>query len=126
MGTFRQRIEIAATPDGPFEALDALVDSGATYAWVPASLLERLGVEPIDTETFIMADGSHVQRHVGEITVRLDGRTRTTMVIFGDEGYSPSLGAVALEELGLGVDPVSAHLVRVPGYLASPRLRERP
>lgn len=127
MGTFRQRIEISASPDSPFEEMDALVDTGATYTQAPASVLERLGVEAIESETFVMADGSHIDRHVGEITVRLDGRIRTTMVIFGDEGSTPLLGAVTLESFSLAADPRNKRLVRVAGYLTAaeqPAIRE--
>src|SRR3990170_2990948 len=113
MGTFRERIEIAASEQGPFEAVEALVDSGATYTSVPASLLERLGVPAIDTETFIMADGTRHERKVGEAVVRVDGRTRTTMVIFGDEDSLPLMGAITLEAFSLAVDMRNRRLVRV-------------
>lgn len=33
MGTVFQIIEIAASPNSPFESLEALVDTGATYTW---------------------------------------------------------------------------------------------
>ncbi len=117
MGTFRERIEIGASEQGPFETVDALVDSGATYTSLPASLLERLGVEPIDSETFIMADGTRHERPVGEAVVRVEGRSRTSMVIFGDEDSLPLIGAITLEAFSLAVDMRNRRLVRVPGYL---------
>jgi clan AA aspartic protease len=117
MGTFRHRIELAATPEGPFEAIDALVDSGATYALVPRSMLERLGVQAVDRQTFVIADGNRIERDVGQATVRIDGRSRASVVIFGDEGVDPLLGAVTLEEFGLRVDPIARRLIPVPGYL---------
>ena len=117
MGTFRYRIEIAVTPEGPFEALDALVDTGATYTMAPRSLLERLHVVPVERRTFIMADGSPTERDVGVAFVRLDGRIRPSTVVVGQEAATPLLGAVTLEELGLGVDPVRKTLMPVPGYL---------
>ena len=117
MGTFRYHIELAATPEGPFQALDALVDSGATYTLVPKSVLERLGVRAVDTQTFVIADGKQIERDLGEAVVRIDGRIRTSVVIFGDEGVDPLLGAVTLEGFGLGIDPVGQRLIPVPGYL---------
>jgi clan AA aspartic protease len=104
VGIFREPMEIAAAAGGDFETIEALVDSGASYTMVPASLLQRLGVRDIDTETFIMADGSRIERPVGEAVVRLDGRQRTTMVVFGDEGSTPLLGAMTLEAFSLAVD----------------------
>lgn len=117
MGTFRYRVELAATAAGPFEAIEALVDSGATYTLLPASLLRRLGVQPIDKQRFVVADGREIERDLGEAVVRINGRMRNSVVIFGDEGANPLLGAVTLEEFGLGVDPVGKRLIPVPGYL---------
>lgn len=121
MGTFAQRIEIAASPTGPFESIEALVDTGATYTWLPSSFLRRLGVAPIDKQQFITADDRIIEREVGEAIVRIDDRTRTNVVIFGDEGSQPLLGAFILESFGLAADPVNQRLVPVPGYLVGLR-----
>ena len=106
MGTFHSAIEIALGPGGPFESLQALVDGGATYTLVPETILARIGVAGIDRQTFVIEDGS-----------RVDGRTRTSVVVFGDAHAEPLLGAVTLEEFGLGIDPVGRRLVPMPGYL---------
>ena len=121
MGTFHSQIEIAAGPEGPFEALDALVDSGATYTLVPGETLRRLGVEPIERRTFVIADGSRLEREVGEALIRLEGRTLTSLVVFGDADAEPLLGAVTLESFGLGIDTVGRQLVPMPGYLVELR-----
>ncbi len=121
MGTFHQQFELAARPEGPFETLDALVDTGATYTLVPASILRRLGIRPTDSLTFIIAGGSRMQQEIGEATVRLDGRERTTLVVFGDEGATVLLGAYTLEAFSLGVDPRNRQLIPVDGYLVGLR-----
>ena len=121
MGTFHQAIGLAPEPGGPSEALTALVDTGATYTLVPAPILRRLGVEPIGRQTFLIADGSRVEREVGWLLVRIDGEERPTVVVFGDDGAEPLLGAVTMEEFGLGVDPVRRRLVPVDGYLVGLR-----
>ena len=46
MGVFSVPIEIGDPWRNRFERLDALVDTGATFTLVPASLLDELGVEP--------------------------------------------------------------------------------
>ena len=46
MGSFRVRIEIGDLAGGHSENLEAKVDTGGTYTWVPRDLLERLGVRP--------------------------------------------------------------------------------
>ena len=121
MGAFHETIGLAARPGGPPEEIAALVDTGATYTLVPAPILRRLGVEPIRRQTFLIADGSRVEREVGWLLVRIGGEESPTVVVFGDEDAEPLLGAVTLEEFGLGVDPVGRRLVSVDGYLVGLR-----
>ena len=121
MGTFNVTVEVAAGPDGPFEAMEALVDTGATFSLVPASILRRLGIEPTHRRRFMIADGSSVERDAGWGLFRIDGLESPSLVIFGDEGAWPLLGAFTLEAFGLGVDPVQQELIPVDGYLVSIR-----
>jgi len=117
MGTFSQTIEIAASRDGPFESVEALVDTGASYTWIPSSILSRLGLAPLFRRQFTLADGTTIERDVTQIVIRLNGQPLFTICIFGDDGSMPLLGAVTLEEFGLSVDPVNKRLVPVPGFL---------
>lgn len=117
MGTFYYRLGIAPVAGGDFQELDALVDSGSTYTSVPRSLLETLGVAPEEHRPFELADGRRVEYPVTQVRVRLNGRVRYTLCVFGDEGSRPLLGAVTLEEFGLAVDPVRKRLISVPGLL---------
>ncbi len=54
---------------------------------------------------------------MAETRVRLNGQTRTTLVVFGEEATLPLLGAYTLEGFGLAADPVNRRLVPVPGLL---------
>ncbi len=121
MGTFHTRIELAAGPDGPFEPFEALVDTGATYTLVPGPALTRPGIAPIETQSFVIADGSRVEREIGVAVIRIGGRTRPSVVVFGDDDAERLLGAVTLREFCLGVDPVGRQLVTMPGYLVGLR-----
>ena len=121
MGAFHETIGLATRPDGPPEEIAALADTGATHTLVPAPTLRRLGVEPIGRQTFLIAGGSRVEREIGQVSIRLGDRSRTTVVVFGDEDAEPLLGAVTLEEFGLGADPVGRRLVPVDGYLVGLR-----
>ena len=117
MGTFHYTIEIGA-PDGSiYERIDALVDTGASHTVMPASLLARLGVSSVERWPFRLTDERLVEMDIGQTQVRVDGRGVTTIVVFGDEGTEPLLGAYTLEGLRLGVDPVSRQLIPVPGLL---------
>jgi predicted aspartyl protease len=93
------------------------VDTGASYARLPRPLLERLGVPPQERETFILGDDRRVEYDVGQTQIRVAGRTRYSMVIFGEERWEPLLGAITLQEFGLGVDPFHERLIPVPGLL---------
>ncbi len=117
MGTFRQQIQIALTPGGPYRTVEALVDTGATYTWIPQSLLQEIGAHPEYQMPFILADGRQIEKDMTTIRVRVDGRERYSPCIFGDDGTDPLLGVVTLEEMGLGVDPVNRRLIPVPGLL---------
>ena len=57
---------------------------------------------------------------LGEARIRVAGRETGTIVVFNDEDTLPLLGALALEALFLGVDPVRQELVPVDGLLMSP------
>jgi len=117
MGAFRYRIEIGSLQGQTFEALDALVDTGATYTWIPRPVLDRLGITPAFEREFLLADGRMIKRDVAQVVARINGKTLYTLCIFGDEGSESLLGVVTLEEFGLGVDPVNRRLISVPGFL---------
>jgi clan AA aspartic protease len=117
MGAFRVTIEIGDKAGERFTQVDALVDTGATYTWIPASLLRQLGHSPEEQRQFILADGRDVTYGLAWLPVRFDGRVRPTPVTFGDEGTEPLLGVVTLEEFGLGVDAVNQRLVSTPALL---------
>ena len=97
--------------------IDALVDTAATYSWIPEDLLRELGVRPITTKAFTLADGREMQYPIGPITARIDGEEMPTLCIFGDSGTEPLLGALTLEAFLLAVDPFNKRLVPVRGYL---------
>ncbi len=117
MGTFRVNIEIGDPQGQRFEPVEALVDTGATYTTVPASMLRRLGVAPISRGLFLLADGSRVERELGQTWIRIDGEAYIAPMVFGDENSQPLVGAVTLEIFRLGVDPVGRRLIPVPGLL---------
>lgn len=117
MGAFRVAIEIGDPQGRRFEPIEALVDTGATYTWVPRSILERLGVQPTEERPFILADGRQLSYGMAWTMVRLNGKAQPTLVVLGEEGTESLLGVVTLEEFGLGVDAVNQRLIPTPGLL---------
>ena len=114
MGTFNTEILIGDPQGSRYEPLEALVDTGAAYTVISASLLRRLGVAPNRRALFELADGRTREGDIGETRIRVDTQAVTTLVVFGEENVSPILGAYALEGLQLMADPVNRRLVPVP------------
>jgi predicted aspartyl protease len=113
MGTFRIDIEIEnpANP-GTRRALGSvLVDTGAELSWIPAEVLESLGIQRYGRWRFRQADGSVLERWTGPAFVHAEGKRATDDVVFGEPGDLVLLGARSLEGLNLRVDPVSKRLV---------------
>jgi len=86
--------------------LKFLVDSGAIYSVIPRNILLELGIVPDGRESFSLADNTSIEREVGETAFTYRGRTRTSPVMFGEEGDATLLGVMTLESLGLLLDPV--------------------
>ena len=117
MGTFFRPLTLIA-PNGRPETLDALVDTGATFTTVPRETLVRLGVEPRRQVRLRLADGSLRVQQLGRLMVELDGVEEMTLVVFGEDGAPATIGAVTLESMLLGVDPIAQRLVPVEGWRA--------
>ncbi len=100
------------------EKVTLLVDSGAVYSVVPQGILERLGIKPVATEEFQLADGSRIARKKGIALFRYEKRTGGADVIFGEPGDGQLLGAFTLEALGLVLDPLRRELKQLPMVLA--------
>ena len=110
-------MEIGPLSGGRREQLEALVDTGATYTWVPDTTLKSLGIEPHERRPFVLADGREVFYEVGWARIHLGRRSEPTLVVFGDPESQPLLGVLTLEGFGLAADPVNRRLVSVPGLL---------
>lgn len=91
--------------------LELLVDTGAIYSVVPASILDALAIGRLEREEFTLADGTHVAYDIGEARFTVGARARTSPVVFAPEGVTPLLGAFTLESLGLMVNPVTRELL---------------
>ena len=117
MGTFNVEIEIGDINAANWGAISALVDTGASMTAAPASVLRALGVEPMATELFQFAAGERRRMPVGYARMKVEGKEIITQMMFNEEGTTPLLGAIALENAFLGVDPVGKRLVPVEGLM---------
>ena len=92
-------------PSGKSEPVRFLVDSGATYSLLPKPVWRAIGLTPKRKVTFVLADGTTVERSVSEAYLILPHGEAHTPVILGEEGDEALLGAVTLEILGLVLNP---------------------
>jgi len=116
MGVFSVTVGIGDPAGQRFRDVDLVVDTGSSYTSLPASVLREAGVRPHKKQRFVMADGRRVESEIGRTWVRIDGGQEMTLVVFAEEGTAPLLGAITLQEFGLGIDPVNHKLVPVEGY----------
>mgnify|MGYP000064746392 CR=1 FL=1 len=117
MGTFSVILQVGDLAGRQFVDVQALVDTGASDTMLPQDLLRQLGIESIDRFTYSLADETVVEYDVGEARIRLDGRERTSQVVFRPEGATPLLGATTLQIFHLGVDPLAERLIPTTGLL---------
>ncbi len=113
MGCFRIDIEIEnpARPGDRRKVEGALVDAGAELSWVPAAVLESLGIERLKVWHFRQATGQQIDRWVGSARVYAAGTVATDDVVFGEPADLILLGARTLEGLNLRVEPREKRLV---------------
>ena len=101
MGLFKQTVTV---PDGrgdDVDEVDAWVDTGSTYSWLPREVFDRAGVEPSEERSFLLANGTRELRRVAQLRILIQGRTFYTYCAVTEQGEEPLLGSVALEEAGL-------------------------
>lgn len=116
MGSFHAQLQVGKPNNGPTETVSALVDTGATFSMIPASMLQRLGIEPNEPRLFRISTGEIVEYMTGDAFFLAQGRKSSGKVVFGPENHYV-MGATTLESLQLIVDPVHQRLVEVEALL---------
>jgi predicted aspartyl protease len=107
MGTFYTKCKIENAVDRERSAVVSriLVDTGSEYTWVPATTLEKIGIDREKKDVaFVMANGQQITRSVGFAIIRLDKHFTVDEVLFAEKGDLLLLGARSLEGLNLTVD----------------------
>ena len=115
MGTFSVTAQVLPVdPTGRPESVTLMVDTGATYTSLPRSQLERLGYGSLGRRQVVFANGKW---DVTAVTLSLLDSTLPTLCFMAPDSGPGLLGAVTLEEFGLGVDPIGKRLIPVKTYL---------
>jgi len=113
IGSFRvdMALENPVRPGDRRTLSSVLVDTGAELSWVPAEVLESLGVERNNKWLFRQADGTILERWTGTVLVAVAGKRAGDEVVFGEPGDLVLLGSRTLEGLNFRVEPVTKQLV---------------
>jgi clan AA aspartic protease len=92
----------------------ALVDTGATDTFLPASVLRKLGIAPSARRSYELADGTEQDLPIGFGVIELEGLAAGATLVFAGENEEPLLGVTVLESIGLWIDPQQGRLIRRP------------
>ena len=114
MGTFHTsgRVRNIVDRQQQAELAALLVDTGSEYTWIPAGVLELIGIQREKKDPqFSMANGSIITRSVGFAIIDVAGTFTIDEVVFGEPGDLTLLGARSLEGLNLRVDARQKTLV---------------
>jgi predicted aspartyl protease len=105
-----------------------LVDTGSTDSMAPGDRLAAIGIEPEGKCLYELASGPEgrnsaqrsgrsgeaVEYEYGFAKIAFMGEKTVCPIILGPSDSEPLLGAVALESVGIMVDPVTRTLKRLP------------
>lgn len=91
--------------------LEGLVDTGAYLSQIPGRLLEQIGIAPFGTRRVQYADGTVLSKSVASAEILIGSDITPTIVLCGAEQDLILIGALTLEGLSLGVDPIRKTLI---------------
>ncbi|HUB26473.1 MAG TPA: retroviral-like aspartic protease family protein [Tepidisphaeraceae bacterium] len=97
-----------------------LVDTGSDYTWLPAKVLEKIGVKREKKDVVMtMANGQTISRNVGFVIVRAGEFFTVDEVVFAESDDLLLLGARTLEGFNARVDSKQKNLVAAGPVLAA-------
>jgi hypothetical protein len=111
--TLRTTIELES-PEHPGYRValrDVVVDRDAALSWLPANVLQELGIARKKVWHFRQPDGTEVRRSSGYAIVHVAGTETSDEVVFGEPGDVVLLGARSLEGLNLRMETSTHRLV---------------
>ncbi len=108
--TVRNPADLERAWEGTF-----LVDTGAINSVVPRRFLEEIGLLPMDSRVYGLADGSEIRFDITYGVIEfMEGRTANDIVMLDDDDAEPLLGVTVLESLGIEIDARNEQLTELP------------
>jgi predicted aspartyl protease len=110
-----KREELATQP------LSALVDTGSELTWLPADVLQGIGITPRRKRVFASATQQKIERDIGYAILSAEGYETNDEVVFAEPGDMTLLGVRTLEGFGVMVDNIAHRLVETTTIIAAAR-----
>ena len=98
--------------------IEAIVDTGSEFTWLPGSLLAEAGITPRRKAAFHTATHETVEREVGYAIVQTEGLEAIDQLVFALPGDMTLLGVHTLEGFGVAVDPIAHRFIVTPILVA--------
>src|SRR5713226_2328846 len=93
------------------QPISALVDTGSELTWLPADVLNSVGIKPRRKRMFATATQQKVEREVGYAILSAEGYETNDEVVFAEPGDLTLLGVRTLEGFGVMVDNIAHRFV---------------
>ncbi len=98
---------------------EVLIDTGSELTWLPATVLQDLGILPEKNRRFLLADRRELIRPVGFAILAYQHFITIDEVVLAEPTDMLLLGAHTLEGFGLAVDPTNHQLITTPTIVAT-------
>src|SRR6266404_2288175 len=108
-----KREELATQP------VEALVDTGSELTWLPADVLNGIGITPRRKRIFATATQQKIEREVGYAILAAEGYETNDEVVFAEPGDMALLGVRTLEGFGVTVDNIAHRFVATTTIVAT-------
>ncbi|GEM_PF-817248 len=111
MPVFTRNIRIFNPRNGRAREMTAVIDTGSDLCQIPETLAADLDIIVSGYVDTRIASGEIMYEPTGNIGVEFDQYSIYTTTSIGPEDAPVILGAIALAQMGLGVDPVEERLI---------------
>jgi predicted aspartyl protease len=113
MGLTHVAVTLRNSGSEDFYTANFLVDTGAIDSLAPGSELKRMGIKPAGKRVYELANGELVEYEYAWVEFSLLDGVISSRIVFGPDDTEPLLGVLAMEAVGLVIDPVTHKLKRL-------------
>jgi len=105
-------------PNRKTGVIEVIADTASVYCWIPKNELEKIGILVKGKRMFKTISEEKVERSFGYAWFTYDGVSGGSEVVFAEPNDGIVLGALAMEGMGLKVDPKNGRIITEDVFLA--------